>query len=107
MATNVTSLLRNRPRSFKFWVPRCGCGFAMLAIASAQCVRTLFLKSLPVSLHARLGSSKLQLLCLSQPRPGWYQSRADQLYLGTNRIRLGSLGGNRHDYRNCSYGTAR
>jgi hypothetical protein len=83
MATNVTSLLRNRPRSFKFWVPRCGCGFAMLAIASAQCVRTLFLKSLPVSLHARLGSSKLQLVPIAcgptlpryEQNPPWFTRR--------------------------------
>ena len=75
----------------------------MAAIANLQHASTFSHNfSRPVCTAAS-PASKLQSLCLSPPKPGWPWWRANSTYLDTNKIRLSSLGGNGHDYRNCSY----
>jgi hypothetical protein len=92
MATHVTSLLRNGPRSFNFRVQICGCRFAMVMIANLRHAWTLFLEYLPVSLNARLARRQIAVAVLIPTRPLWHPSNADELHLSKNRIRLASLG---------------
>ncbi len=64
MATNVTSSVRTEPTIVNFWVQMCGCRFAMVAIANLQHAWTSSIRSLTVSLLARLAAIQVAIAVL-------------------------------------------
>jgi hypothetical protein len=90
MATHVTSLLRNGPRSLQLRVQICSCRFAMVVIANLRhAVGSGIRPCKPERPPRRL---QIAIAVAIPTRPRWYPSNVDQPYLSNNRIRLASPG---------------